>query len=140
MTLMDDGTCFVQPHGSNGTNIWLTREAMSTNILLEELRPGSRYEARVHIHCTSEIPQYASVSFETNLYDEPVIAPNPTDDKIAIRPSKNLIGKGFNIYDNAGRMLFSGQLLEYTIDLTNFAPGLYILKIDGENIFRVVKY
>ena len=123
-----------------GTNDWSTSVTESTAISLSGLRPGAKYEARVHIDCTSETPAYAAVQFETNLYNETAVTPNPTDSKITIHPSKNLIGNNFSIYDNAGKRLADGQLIDYTIDLTNFSPGVYMLKIDGEKILRIIKY
>jgi hypothetical protein len=117
-----------------GSNYWVTKEITSPNLSLSGLRPGTKYEVRVHINCTSVTAPYASSVFETELYDETTFAPNPTDGKVTIRPSKNLIGKHFTIMDNTGRLLFSGELRDYTIDLSNFSAGIHILKIDGENL------
>ena len=124
----------------SGSNIWLTTETVSTSVSLAELRPGTEYEARAHINCLSETAPYASVFFETNLYLETTFAPNPTDSKITIYPSKNLIGKRFGIYDNAGRAVASGELLDYTFDLSDFFAGFYTLKIDGEKTIKIVKH
>lgn len=122
-----------------GSNEWLTTETEATNITLAELRPGTEYEARVHISCTSETAPYVSARFETGLYGEVTLAPNPTDGRISIYPARNLIGNRFSIYDNTGRAVASGELRGYNIDLTDFSPGMYMLKIDGEKPFRIVK-
>jgi Zn-dependent metalloprotease len=122
-----------------GSNVWRRAEATPTNIVLSALRPGSEYEARVHINCTSETPPYASLHFTTNLYNETAYAPNPADDKITIYPSKNLIGNYFSINDNAGKIIISGQLLDYTIDLSDFSAGIYTLKIEGEEPVKILK-
>ena len=112
----------------SGSNVWLTTETALTNISLTELRPGTKYEARVHINCLSETAPYVSLLFETDLYEETTFAPNPTDSKITIYPSKNLIGNRFSIHDNAGRIVVDGELLDYTIDLSNFSAWCLYLE------------
>lgn len=124
----------------SGSNAWSTTETALTNLSLADLRPGTEYEARVHITCTSETAPYVSLRFETKLYEETTFAPNPTQSEITIRPSKDLIGNRFSIYDNTGRVLAHGELHDYTIDLSNFSPGIHILKIDGEKAMKIVKY
>jgi hypothetical protein len=123
-----------------GSNSWQTTKTALTNTSLTGLRPGTKYEARVHITCQSVAAPYASLVFETNLYAETTFAPNPTDSKTTIYPSRNLIGSYFSIYDTAGKMIVSGELLDYTIDLTNFSIGIYTLKIDGEKPMKMVKH
>jgi Zn-dependent metalloprotease len=123
----------------SGSNAWQTKETTLTNISLSELRPGTEYEARVHITCLSETAPYVSVLFETNLYQETAFAPNPTDREITIFPSKNLIGNQFVIFDNAGRQVANAELLDYTINLSILPPGIYTLKIEGEKLMKVIK-
>jgi Zn-dependent metalloprotease len=124
----------------SGSNVWLATETELTNISLSELRPGTRYEVRVHINCLSKTAPNASLRFQTNLYEETNFAPNPTEGEITIYPSKNLIGNRFSIQDNTGRLLAQGELRDYTIDLSVFSPGLYILKIDGEKPVKIIKH
>ncbi|HEX5169135.1 MAG TPA: fibronectin type III domain-containing protein, partial [Cyclobacteriaceae bacterium] len=133
------GLPYAVDYSISGSNVWLTTETQLTNLSLAKLRPGTEYEARVHINCPSETAPYVSLRFETKLYEETVFAPNPTPGKITIQPSKNLIGSQFSIYDNTGRTLADGELLDYTIDLSNFSPGTYILKIDGEKPMKIIK-
>lgn len=122
-----------------GSNLWLTTGTALTNILLAELRPGTEYEARVHINCLSQTAPFASVRFETNLYAEASFSPNPTDDKITIYPSENLIGRRFRLHDNTGRVLALGEIQDYTIDLSGFSAGIYTLNIDGSTPIRIMK-
>ncbi|HEY5919984.1 MAG TPA: T9SS type A sorting domain-containing protein, partial [Chryseolinea sp.] len=123
----------------SGSNVWLTAETALTNISLSELRPGAKYEVRAYINCSSETMPYISAFFETELYEETTFAPNPTNSKITIRPSKDLIGNHFSIYDNTGRILADGELLDYTIDLSYFSAGVHILIIDGEKPIKIIK-
>ena len=124
----------------SGSHVWLTAETTLTNISLAKLRPGTEYEARVHITCLSETAPYVSVLFETNLYGETAVAPNPTDREITIFPSKNLIGNRFVIFDNAGRQVANAELLDYTINLSILPPGIYMLKIEGEKLMKIIKH
>jgi hypothetical protein len=123
-----------------GSNVWQTAETSATTLPLAGLRPASKYEARVHINCLSEVAPYTSQFFETSVYQETTVAPNPTDKSITIYPSKNLIGSRFGIYDNAGKLVVYGDLLEYTIDLSLLPTGIFTLKIDGEKSMKIVKY
>lgn len=134
------GLAYSIDYSISGSNVWLTAGSASTNVALAELRPGAEYEARVHINCLSQTPPYISLLFETHVYGETTIAPNPTDSKITIYPSRNLIGNRFIIRDNAGRTIADGKLPDYTIDLSDFSPGIYTLKIDGEKTMKIVKY
>jgi Zn-dependent metalloprotease len=133
------GMPYFVDYSISGSNHWITKETALTKISLSELRPGTKYEVRVHIDCITETEPYALLFFETSLYEETVFAPNPTDGDITIYPSKNLIGNGFTILDNSGRIIAHGKVQNYTIDFSYFSAGIYTLKIDGEKPMKVVK-
>ncbi|MBL7857426.1 MAG: M4 family metallopeptidase [Cyclobacteriaceae bacterium] len=120
--------------------VWSTTKTALTTLSLTKLRPGTNYEVRVHITCLSETPPYISSRFKTGLYDETTYAPNPTSGRVTIYPSKNIIGNRFFILDSTGRIVSNGELRDYTFDLSNFSPGLYTLKIDGEKLLKIVKH
>jgi Zn-dependent metalloprotease len=134
-----DGFPYTIEYSISGSNVWQTTETASTTISLTGLRPGAKYEVRVHIPCSSETLAYASLLFETKLYNETTYFPNPTDGEITIHPSRDLIGHRFNIYDNVGNSVANGELPDYTIDLSILAPGVYVLRIDGESPMKIVK-
>ena len=123
-----------------GSNIWLTTETSLTTISLTDLRPGTQYDARVHINCLSVTAPHVSLRFETKLYEETTFGPNPTESKIVINPSKNLIGNRFIIHDNAGKIVVDGKLLDYTIDFSTFSTGIYTLIFDGEKPIKIIKH
>jgi hypothetical protein len=133
------GLPYIIDYSISGSNVWLTAETALTHISLSELRPGAKYEVRAYINCSSETVPYVSGFFETELYEETTFAPNPTNSKITIRPSKDLIGSHFSIFDNTGRILADGELLDYTIDLSYFSAGVHILIIDGEKPIKIIK-
>lgn len=134
------GQPYAVDYSISGSNVWLTKEVTSTNVSLADLRPGTAYEVRVHINCLSETAAYVSARFETSVYEQTTFAPNPTDSKITIYPSKNLIGNRFSIRDNAGRTIADGELIDYTIDLSGILPGIYTLQIQGEKIIKIFKH
>ncbi|HYF67219.1 MAG TPA: M4 family metallopeptidase [Ohtaekwangia sp.] len=119
---------------------WLTIETTSMNASLTELRPGTEYEAKVHVTCLSETAPFVSMRFETNLYEETTFGPNPTYGDIAIYPSKNLIGHHFSLYESMGRQVNVGTLQHYTIDLSTLPIGIYILKVEGEKPMKIIKH
>jgi Zn-dependent metalloprotease len=133
------GSAYSVDYSIVGSNNWLTTETTLTDVSLSDLRPGTKYEARVHINCLSVKAPYVSLVFNTSLYDQTVFFPNPTDDNITIHPSKTLIGNHFSICDEMGRQITNGYLASYTIDLSAFSPGVYILKIEGEKNMKIVK-
>jgi hypothetical protein len=122
-----------------GSNSWLSVQTMSTNTSLANLRPGTEYDARVHIPCPSVKAQHILLRFRTDLYERTVFAPNPTENKVTIYPSKNLIGSYFSIHDNTGRIVSDGTLQHYTIDLSNFLPGIYTVRVTGEKPVKIAK-
>lgn len=134
-----EGPPYFIDYSIKGSNVWQTKEATLTTVSLTELRPGTEYEVNVHINCLSITAPYASLFFETNLYEKTTYAPNPTSGSITIYPSKNLIGNRFSIQDNTGKTIAQGELQDYTLDLSAFSAGIYILKIEGENIMKIVK-
>jgi Zn-dependent metalloprotease len=134
------GMPYFVDYSISGSKVWLTTETDEMLLSLTDLRPGTEYEVRVHIHCPGDAIPYASLRFETDLYEETTFAPNPTENKVTIYPSKNLIGNHFIILDNTGRRVVEGDLLDYSIDLTNFLAGVYTLKIEGEPPMRIVKH
>lgn len=122
-----------------GTNKWSTIESDTKNTVLENLRPGTLYEARIHLGCPDTTPEYAFVSFTTSLYGEMSFGPSPTSGKVTILPDKSLIGRNFSVLDPVGRQVIHGQLLDYTIDLSEFAAGIYTVRVEGEVPMRVAK-
>lgn len=134
------GVPYTVEYSVSGSNVWQTTQTALTTLLLSNLRPGTNYEARVHITCPSEKAPYASLNFETNLYEATTFAPNPTNKDITIYPSRKLIGNRFSIHDNTGRQVYNATLLNYTIDLSMLSPGIYVLRIDGEKLIKISKY
>jgi hypothetical protein len=122
-----------------GTNTWQQTQTTSEALTLTNLRPGTHYEVRVRINCTDKPENYAFATFETLLYTKTVYFPNPTNNQVTIHPSKNLIGNPFVLCDNLGKIIASGILTDYRIDLSTASPGIYLLKIEGEAFMKITK-
>jgi Zn-dependent metalloprotease len=134
-----NGVPYVVDYSILGSDVWLTTETSLTKIALAGLRPGTEYETRVHINCPSETPGFTLVRFKTNLYEETTLAPNPTHHEATIHPSKDLIGNHFSVQDNTGRVVVSGNLTDYVLDLSGLHAGIYLLKVDGERPMKIFK-
>ncbi|WP_165823819.1 M4 family metallopeptidase [Pseudochryseolinea flava] len=134
------GSPYIVRYAATGSDEWIMNTTAATSMSLSDLRPGTSYDIRVHIECPSVTPPFASLRIKTALYDETTISPNPTTGVFTIYPASSLIGNQFVMYDNVGRIVARGILTDYTLDLSNYLPGMYSLKIDGEKLMRVVKY
>jgi hypothetical protein len=71
------------------------------------------------------------------------IYPNPSKEELNISVSPGLLGKEYVILSAQGRELLKGKLKdeEVTLDLSNFAPGVYIVQIEGyqQRNLKIVK-
>ena len=71
------------------------------------------------------------------------VFPNPAQSVISVKADGKLIGSVYSIYDNTGRVVFSGKLNaeSTTIELGNLSGGIYMFSV-GENMkqtFKVIK-
>lgn len=69
-----------------------------------------------------------STESSTELYTSQItIYPNPSSDFISISLPNNLEAKSVRVFDNSGKHLLTGT--NNTIDISNLASGIYIVKI-----------
>jgi hypothetical protein len=71
------------------------------------------------------------------------VFPNPAQSQINVKADSKLIGAGYSIYDNTGRIVLTGKLnaQNTTIELNNLSGGIYLFSV-GENMkqsFKVIK-
>jgi hypothetical protein len=68
------------------------------------------------------------------------LAPNPTNGRLSIKTSGSKIGKVY-VFDLSGRFLMAEfiQQKEGSLDLYSLAPGTYIISIDNQASFKVIK-
>ena len=60
--------------------------------------------------------------------------PNPANDQITINTDESLIGKEYSIFDQVGKLVAKGSLINAntTISVNGFSNGMYILQIEGK--------
>lgn len=133
------GVPYFIDYSISGSTNWRSLQTSSTSVVLTQLRPAADYQVRVYIACTSVPAQFATVQLKTAAYDQTTIAPNPAANTITIYPSIHLIGRRFSIFDSMGKMVANGNLLDYTIDLSDFNQGIYTLVIEGEKMLKFIK-
>jgi hypothetical protein len=74
------------------------------------------------------------ISFKANKYDISIF-PNPATDRLTIKAGHELMRTNGTITDALGRKMLSLQLNDpmTDIDLRSFAPGMYILHVEGSD-------
>ncbi|SMC84171.1 SBBP repeat-containing protein [Moheibacter sediminis] len=84
-------------------------------------------------------PENLSVN-ELETGDKLIIYPNPAADVIYLKGNNNIINKGYTIYNLAGQKLKNGTVeSSEKIDLTNLNSGMYILKLNNGQSFKIIK-
>jgi hypothetical protein len=71
------------------------------------------------------------------------VYPNPTNDKLTLGVSNDLLGKQYFITDFSGRIILQGKInmLNQIIELTNVSNGSYLLQVENSNVkaIKIVK-
>jgi len=71
------------------------------------------------------------------------VYPNPAKSQINVKADAKLLGSIYTVYDNTGKLIFSGKIISEntTIELGNLSGGIYLFSV-GENLkqtFKVIK-
>ena len=63
------------------------------------------------------------------------VHPNPTKDELTLSVGADLVGTGFTITDNAGRIVLTDTFksIEQTVNLSVFDNGVYFIRTDKES-------
>ncbi|MDB4090921.1 T9SS type A sorting domain-containing protein [Crocinitomicaceae bacterium] len=63
------------------------------------------------------------------------VHPNPTKDEVTLSVKAELVGTGFTITDNAGRVVLTDtfKVTEQTVNLSTFDNGVYFIRTDKES-------
>ena len=72
-----------------------------------------------------------------------IIYPNPAQSIVNVKADTKLIGSLYAIYDNTGKIVFSGTINSenISVDMGNLSTGIYLFSV-GENVkqtFKVIK-
>lgn len=121
---------------------WTTATAHTTSFTMTGLQSDSQYQIRVKAICTSgeslftELVFYTTVGItEHDLSQYVTLYPNPTQSIIDIKLDRNYLGETeCHIYDMYGKLMRVLPIEEdiTSIDVTNFASGVYIIRLTTE--------
>ena len=74
---------------------------------------------------------------------EPLISvhPNPTKDEVTLSIGTELLGTGFVVTDNAGRIILTDTFksTEQKVNLSGFDNGVYFIRTDKESPVKIIK-
>jgi ELWxxDGT repeat protein len=129
------------------TSLWSSVTNANGFIQLSGLIPGTFYEYqyRAFIGSAWDVWYPANRYFlssqnqttsltENNIYPENLILyPNPATDYINVN-DKNLNGAEYYIYENSGKLIFSGKVNENKINISLLNRGCYFICIKNKNI------
>ncbi|MCK5822626.1 MAG: T9SS type A sorting domain-containing protein [Bacteroidales bacterium] len=83
---------------------------------------------------TTAINKIQSVSTDVKLY------PNPVKDKLFLRTNnQNINNLHVVIFNNIGKLVYSGKINNGYIDVNNYNPGIYFIRIKDKNSFVINK-
>lgn len=121
---------------------WTTATAHTPSFTMTGLQSNSQYQIRVKAICTSgeslftELVFYTTVGIaEHDLSQYVTLYPNPTQSIIDIKLDRNYLGATeCHIYDMYGKLMRVLPIEEdiTSIDVTNFASGVYIIRLTTE--------
>lgn len=121
---------------------WTTATAHTTSFTMTGLQSDSQYQIRVKAICTSgeslftELVFYTTVGIaEHDLSQYVTLYPNPTQFVIDLKLDRNYLGETeCHIYDMYGKLMRVLPIEEdiTSIDVTNFASGVYIIRLTTE--------
>ena len=78
----------------------------------------------------------SSVGLQSNELNDVSLFPNPTQDILNISCNEDFIGFNYKLYDNRGKIIFSGKIYNVStqIDLTSIPKGIYYVKLTNGSI------
>ena len=69
------------------------------------------------------------------------VHPNPTKDDVTLSIGAELLGTGFVVTDNAGRIILTDAFksTEQKVNLSGFDNGVYFIRTDKESPVKIIK-
>lgn len=107
--------------------------------------PNSTYQWKVRTNCSdwSVVNTFTTLSNITSpiegsiqITNKIVVYPNPTTSEINIVGNNN---QEYQLFDNIGKLVLYGNIIENKIDISSFVNGLYFLKVDGKFIKVIIQ-
>ena len=97
-----------------------------------ELNPNTAF-----CDLTTDIGDLKTESTEVLFY------PNPTNDQFRVEPSKNLHGSNLMAFDLLGNLVMKPRWVSQKgtdVDVSNWAPGMYLIVLDSHQVGKLLVY
>lgn len=138
------GANFVEEHGvrlDNSGNIYVV--GAFENTVDVNPNPNENNELESRGFRDTYILIYADSELGTNeiiAQNQISIYPNPSKGTFYINSKNVLDGKEFKIYDLTGKLISSGSINKnQELNLNHLNQGIYVLNIDGQHNFKIIK-
>lgn len=119
---------------SNSLNI-LISPTITTTYTLEGTSTAGCYDSEILIVTVDQCN-----GFIENIRPNPVsVYPNPSSNKLLIETQKEI---KISIYDAAGKLILDERSINenYNLDVSNYAKGLYFLRVSDSKISQTIKF
>jgi hypothetical protein len=114
----------------------------ATNQMYEATQTGN-YAVEVTFNGCTTISECLFIDFTGIDEIEPLISvhPNPTKDEVTLSVGAELLGTGFIVTDNAGRIILTDTFksIEQKVNLSGFDNGIYYIRTDKESPVKIIK-
>jgi hypothetical protein len=144
---LDDGAGFKNLSNTGQYSGVLTDTLLVSNVTL--LNDGEIFRCLVTFHSCADTSETALLTIdkadvsERFLTKDYTVYPNPTKGVVFISAKASLFGASYAVYSSSGALIRNGSITSEitTLDIQNFAGGVYLIKIDGstKQTFRVIK-
>jgi hypothetical protein len=123
-----------------GCSIFFQNELYCGGNFFAPFNPTPPFSVPVSINHLAKLQGTASLNESSK--DQIEISPNPTSGILTVKTKGVIINQNYVISDLFGKMVKCGKLSEneFTIDISNFSSGIYILAIEGfDETIRLVR-
>ena len=144
---LDDGAGFKSLSNTGQYSGVLTDTLLVSNVTL--LNGGEIFRCLVTVNDCSDTSETALLTIgkadvsERFLTRDYTVYPNPSKGIVFISTEASLFGASYTVYSNSGALIRNGSITSEitTLDIQNFAEGVYLIIIDGstKQTFRVIK-
>jgi hypothetical protein len=144
---LDDGAGFKNLSNTGQYIGVLTDTLLVSNVTL--LNDGEIFRCLVTVYSCADTSETALLTInkadvsERFLTKDYTVYPNPTKGVVFINTKASLFGASYTVYSSGGALLRNGSITSEitTLDIQNFAGGVYLINIDGstKQTFRVIK-
>jgi hypothetical protein len=87
-----------------------------------------------------EYSQIVATNCTLNKIGNIKVYPNPVSNELTIEITGNTVPVNFEIFDVLGSVIYQGNLMEkVTVQTSNFAHGVYLVKLENGKIFEFKK-